>query len=59
MSKQFFDFDDGDFGYAISDNMAIDSNGDMIMRLSDNVAMDLDSGYIHIISFWSNDEDYD
>ena len=25
MSKHFFDYDDGDFAYTVSDNMAIDS----------------------------------
>ena len=34
MSKRFFDFDDGDFGMPISDNMAIDSDGDLMMRMS-------------------------
>ena len=41
MSKHFFDFEDGDFAHSISDNMA----------------MDLDSGELHIISGWFNDED--
>ena len=41
MCKHFFDFEDGDFAHSISDNMA----------------MDLDSGELHIISGWSNDED--
>ena len=41
MGKHFFDFEDGDFAHSISDNMA----------------MDLDSGELHIISGWSNDED--
>lgn len=57
MGKHFFDYDDNDFGFAISDNMAIDSAGNMMMRMSDNMAMDLDSGNIHIISSWANDED--
>ena len=41
MTKQFFDYDDGDFAHTISDNMA----------------MDMDSGELHIISDWSDDED--
>lgn len=32
MRKFFFDVDDGDFAYAISDNMAVDSDGNMLMR---------------------------
>ena len=55
--KHFFDFEDGDFAHSISDNMAIDSDGDLLMRMGDNMAMDLDSGELHIISGWSNDED--
>lgn len=55
--SSFFDYDDGDFCFPTSDNMAIDSDGDMMMRLSDNMAMDMDSGEIHFTSSWDNDED--
>lgn len=37
MGKHFFDFEDGDFAYSISDNMAIDSDGDLLMRMGDNM----------------------
>ena len=37
MSKHFFDYDDGDFAYTVSDNMAIDSDGNMMMRMGDNL----------------------
>ena len=57
MSKRFFDYDDGDFGMAISDNMAMDSDGNLMMRMSDNMAMDMNSGDIHFISGWSDDDD--
>lgn len=57
MSKQFFDYDDGDFAFSISDNMAMDSDGDLLMRMSDNMALDLDSGDVHFISSWRDDED--
>ena len=43
MGKHFFDYEDGDFVHSSSDNMA----------------MDIDSGELHIISDWSNDEDDD
>lgn len=59
MSKHFFDFEDGDFAHTISDNMAIDSDGDLLMKLGDNMAMDMDTGDIHIISSWSNDDEDD
>lgn len=39
MSKQFFDYDDGDCAFSISDNMAMDSDGDLLMRMSNNMAM--------------------
>ena len=59
MGKHFFDYDGGDFAHTISDNMAMDSDGDLLMRLGDNMAMDMDSGELHIISGWSDDEDDD
>ena len=59
MSKHFFDFEDGNFSHSISDNMAIDSDGDLLMRMGDNMAMDMDSGELHIISGWPNDKDDD
>ena len=59
MSKRFFDYDDGDFAMSISDNMAIDTDGDLMMRMGDNMAMDMDSGDIHFISGWSNDDEDD
>lgn len=57
MTKQFFDYDDGDFAHTISDNMAMDSGGNLLMRMGNNMAMDMDSGELHIISDWSDDED--
>ena len=59
MGKHFFDFEDGDFAFSISDNMAMDSDGDLMMRMGNNMAMDMDSGELHIISGWSDDEDDD
>ena len=59
MSKHFFDYDDGDFAYTVSDNMAIDSDGNMMMRMDDNMAMDMDSGDIHFISSWNNENEND
>ena len=43
MGKQFYDFEDGDFAYSISDDMAIDSDGDLMLRTGDNMAMDMES----------------
>lgn len=57
MSKHFLDYDDGDFAFSISDNMAIDSDGDLLMRMSDNMVLDLDSGDVHFISLWRDEEE--
>ncbi len=59
MGKHFFDFEDGDFAFSISDNMAMDSDGDLMMRMGNNMVMDMDTGDIHMISSWSNDDDED
>lgn len=59
MGKHFFDFEDGDFAFSISDNMAMDSDGDLMMRMGNNMAMDMDTGDIHMISYWPNDDDED
>ena len=57
MSRNFFDYDDGDFAYTISNNMAIDSDGDLLMRMGDNMAMNMVPGDLHFISGWSDDDD--
>ena len=59
MSKHFFDYDNGDYVHSISDNMAIGADGNMMMRMSDNMAMDMDSGELHFVSSWNNDEEDD
>lgn len=56
MSKHFFDYDDDDFAISISENMAIDSDGDLMIRMGHNMAMDIDTGDIHVISSWPNDD---
>ena len=55
MRGHFFDLDDGDIVMQISDNMGMDSNGNMMIKMGPNMAMDLDSGECHIISSWDND----
>lgn len=57
MSRNFFDYEDGDFAYTISDNMAIGLDGDFMMRMGGNMAMDMDSGEMHLISGWPDEED--
>ena len=59
MSKLLFNYSDGDFALAISDNMAIDTNGNTIMRMGDNMAIDMDTGEIRLTSSWeSGGDDY-
>lgn len=57
MGKHFFDYEDGDFAYTLSDNMAIDQDGDMLMCMGDYMAMDMETGDLHFISGWSNDDE--
>ena len=42
-----WDMEDGDFCQKISDNMLLDSAGNLMQVMSDNMAMDLDSGELH------------
>jgi len=37
--------------------MAIDSDGNVMMRMGDNMAVDMDSGELHIISSWDDEDD--
>ena len=55
--RWLWDYDDDDFAVPVSDNLAMDPDGDLLMRMGDNLAMDLDSGDLHMISGWENDED--
>lgn len=57
MSKYIFDYDDGDFAMSISDSMAMDSDGDLMLRMGDHMAMDMDTGDIHMISSWTDDDE--
>ena len=57
MSKYIFDYDDGDFAMSISDSMAMDSDGSIMMRMGDHMAMDMDTGDIHMISSWADDDE--
>lgn len=43
----------------MSDNMAMDSDGHMMMRMGDNMAMDMDSGEVHMVSSWERDDEDD
>ena len=57
MSKLIFDFDDGDFAFRLSDNMAMESDGNLMMKMSDNLVMDMDSHELHLTSRWDTDDE--
>lgn len=57
MGKLFFDFNDDDFAMPASDNMAIDSKGNLNVRMSDNMAMDMKTGEVHLISGWNKKDE--
>jgi len=59
MGKSFFDYEDGTFAHLISNNMAINSDGDLLMRMGNYMAMDMDTGDLHLISNWSDEDDED
>ena len=45
------------FAMSISDNLAMDSAGGLMMRMGDYMAMDMDTGDIHMISSWPDEDD--
>ena len=50
----FYDLFNGKTGYTISDSMAVDEDGDLLMRLSDHTVMDMDTGEIGFLSSAGN-----
>ena len=57
MSRSFLDYDNGDFLVPVSDTIAMASKGDLMMRMSDNTVLDLNSGDLHFISSWEDEDD--
>lgn len=56
MKKPIRDLESGELLFNCSDNFAFDSDGTMFMRISENSAMDMDSGELHFVSSWQEDE---
>lgn len=56
MGDPIFDYETGSYIYSVSDNVAMDSDGNLLMRMGDNMAMDTNSGEIHLISDWLDDD---
>ena len=43
--------------HPIDDMMAIDTEGDILMKMGDNMAVNMDTGELHLLSGWPNEED--
>ena len=56
-NSPIFDLDDDDFVFPLSNDMAMDSNRDLMIRLGDNMALDLESGDLHMVMGWDDEED--
>ena len=56
MGRFIFDLDDGDM-IRTSGDIGFDEDGDMVMRISDDMAMDMDTGEMHIVSGWDDEDD--
>lgn len=54
MGNFFYNLFNGKTGYTISGNMAVDEDGDLLMRLSDHTVMDMDTGGIGFLSSAGN-----
>ena len=59
MRNSIFNYDDGNFIYPASDNMGVDSEGNLHMRMGDNMSMNLETGELHITSGWNDNADED
>lgn len=59
MCNSIFNYDDGNFIYPTSDNMGVDSEGNLHMRMGDNMSMNLETGELHITSGWNDNADED
>ena len=47
--KPVFDYSNGDYCYKISDNMLMDSDGNLMQNMGGGMAMDKKSGELHIM----------
>lgn len=56
MRKKLSGHDDGDLVRRISDYPAVDSDGNM-MGISDNLAVEMDSGALHFVATWEEEDD--
>lgn len=52
-----FDYNNGDFIQNFSNDTGINSDGELITRSGDNMAINLNTGELHIVSGWDNEDD--
>jgi len=57
MKKPGFDLEDGDIIIDIGGNMGMDSEGHMMVKMGGNMAMDTETGEVHVVSGWQDDEE--
>ena len=54
----YFDYTTGEFGFNMGDDsMLMAQDGGLLMRTSDTSAIDLETGELHIISSFDDDEE--
>lgn len=53
------DLDSGDLIFGTSSDLGMSSDGDLFIRTSDFTAMDLNTGDLHMVSGWLNDDEDD
>ena len=56
MGKFFMNLDDGDIGFAF-DDYGINSKGEPIMHVSGNMVTNLNTGDVHFVDSWPEDND--
>ena len=57
MPGPIWDFEDGDFIMDMGGDMGLDSDGNMMIKMGSNMAMDMETGDLHIVSGWDDEED--
>ena len=52
MGRLVFDYEDADFLHVISGEMAVDTDGNPMIRMGDSLVLGMDTGDLHMISSW-------